>query len=173
MKETLAEHRLVGHMPAEDTMSEYTMSEYTFQGQGRSEISLAASSQHWTGSEPDLKDQRARQSAEYSIRIPSTLESLACDKCLRRFRAAGPTGFFGNRPICDGCLLIGDRQLGMAMTMITVCRYYGGMKPIDDVEEQLHQRELAAFARIYEGFAARYGPARPWSNFFADGIPEA
>ncbi len=150
-----------------------TLAEVTFQSPGSPVVSVAATCKRWTGSESDLKDQKARQPAAYSIRIPSPLESVACDKCRRFFRAAGPTGFFRNRPICDGCLLIGDRQLGMVMTMITVCRYYGGMKPIDDIEEQLHQRELAAFARIYEGFAARYGPARPWSNFFVDGIPEA
>ncbi len=108
-------------------------------------------------------------SSGYSIRIPLVSEAVACGKCGRIFRAGGPTGFSEAGPICDGCLLIGDRQLGMVLTMIAVCRYYGGMTPTDEVEERLHQRELAAFARIYEGFAGHYGPPRPWSNFFTDG----
>ena len=104
----------------------------------------------------------------YCIRVPSRVESLPCPSCGRMFRVAGPTGFLGPHPICDGCLLNGDRRLGMVLTMIAVCRRYGGLIPADAAEEQLHQRELLAFARVYERFAARSGPPRPWADFLAE-----
>lgn len=111
-------------------------------------------------------------SSGYSIRIVGRLRPFPCRQCGRLLSTGGPTGFLGDFPVCDACLLAGDRQLGMAMTLITVCRFYGGAVPVDLEEERRLQREMLAFARVYERFAGQFGPARPWSDFLGSWTPD-
>ena len=99
---------------------------------------------------------------EYSIRIPHHHGRRRCATCSGVFRAAGPTGFAGEIPICDLCLFRGDPQLGMIIALIAVSRNFA--RSPKSIFETFFQAllELGAFARLYETFAARYGPPRPF-----------
>ena len=106
----------------------------------------------------------------YSIRIPSP-STVPCWTCGKIFRAAGPTGFVCSQAICDGCMLMAEKGLGMVLMMIAVCRYYGALIPQSLAEEQQHREEMLAFARVYERFAERFGPSRPWGDFLSEKPP--
>ncbi|MEM9557682.1 MAG: hypothetical protein AAGC60_25715 [Acidobacteriota bacterium] len=113
-------------------------------------------------SEPPVSPANAAASAdELSIRIARPTRRSRCALCRRRVVAAGPIGHAGSRPVCDRCLLDHDPQLGMAMAMISVARAYGSSRPHSLPDEERARAELLAFARLYDQFVARFGPARP------------
>ncbi len=97
---------------------------------------------------------------EFSIRIPEPAGQARCGRCRTRFSAAGPTGFAEDVPICDLCLLENSPELGMVMAVVAVVRAFGTARPSshEDYHEALY--ELGAFARIYDRFASKSGPAR-------------
>ncbi len=96
----------------------------------------------------------------YSIRIPEPAGPARCARCRVRFSAAGPTGHAEDRPICDMCLLEGSPKLGMVLALVAVVRAFGTVQPSDHEDYREALAELGAFARIYERFAAKAGPAR-------------
>lgn len=102
----------------------------------------------------------ALEQVSYSIRIPEPSGPARCGRCRVRFSAAGPTGFAEDLPICDMCLLEGSAELGMVMALVAVVRAFGTVKPSDHQDYREALAELGAFARIYERFAAKSGPAR-------------
>jgi hypothetical protein len=116
-------------------------------------------------SEPRSSEQRWHadvlvEAAPYSIRIPVPAGEACCPRCLRRFLAAGPTGFVDEQPICDLCLLDGSQPLGMLLALAAVVRTFGAVEPEREEERLEASEELAAFARIYERVAAKSGPPR-------------
>lgn len=112
-------------------------------------------------SEPIWRPEVAAQAAPYSIRIPSPAGEVACPRCGSFFLATGPTGFAGERPICDLCLFEASHPLGMLSALGAVVRTFGVLEPVGEEYRELSQ-ELAAFARIYERVAAKSGPPRPF-----------
>ncbi len=102
----------------------------------------------------------ALEKVPYSIRIPEPAGPARCARCRVRFSAAGPTGFAEDNPICDMCLLEGSAELGMVMALVAVVRAFGTVRPSDQEDYREALAELGAFARIYERFAAKSGPAR-------------
>lgn len=102
----------------------------------------------------------ALESNPYAIRLPEEPGWTRCFSCGVRFSAAGPTGHIGPDPICDLCLLESSKELGMVMALVAVTRTFGAYEPISVEDGLAAQAELGAFARIYERFAARSGPAR-------------
>jgi len=99
----------------------------------------------------------------YSIRIPASPGRVTCPRCRRRFLAAGPTGFADEETICDPCLLEADHQLGMVLALVAISRAFGASELETDQDYWEAISELGAFARIYERFAARHGPARSFT----------
>ena len=96
-----------------------------------------------------------------SIRVPFTSAIVSCAICTKPFSAHGPTGFCEEQPICDRCLLEQENQLGMLLAVSFFTRAYAVLA---DREERIASEaavEMLSFARIYELFAARFGPARP------------
>ena len=100
------------------------------------------------------------ENVQYSIRIPEPSGQARCARCRVRFVAAGPTGYAQEVPICDMCLLEGSQELGMVMALTAVVRAFGAVRPASYEDYQEALAELGAFARIYERFAAKSGPAR-------------
>ena len=98
----------------------------------------------------------------YSIRIPEPSGDTRCPQCQNEFLASGPTGFAGEQPICDLCLFEASKSLGMVMALTAVARTFGAADVASDDDYQQASEELATFARIYEIFAAKTGPARPF-----------
>jgi hypothetical protein len=96
-----------------------------------------------------------------SIRVPFKAATVSCAMCSNPFSAHGPTGYCEEQPICDRCLLEQENQLGMLLALSIFTRAYAVLA---DREERIASEaavEMLAFARIYELFAARFGPARP------------
>jgi len=96
-----------------------------------------------------------------SIRVPFKSAIVSCAICSKAFSAHGPTGFCEEQPICDRCLLEQENQLGMLLALSIFTRAYAVLA---DREERIASEaavEMLSFARIYELFAARFGPARP------------
>ncbi len=98
----------------------------------------------------------------YSIRIPGPVGTVDCPRCQSSFLAAGPTGYAGEVPICDLCLLDGSYPLGMLLALVVVVRTFGAIEPAAGDKYLEAQDHLAAFARIYERVAAKSGPVRPF-----------
>ncbi len=98
----------------------------------------------------------------YAIRIPSPAGEVACPRCGELFLAAGPTGYAGDQPICDLCLLEGSQPLGMLLALAAVARAFGALGPRAGHRYLEASEELAAFARIYEIVAIKSGPPRPF-----------
>ncbi len=99
-------------------------------------------------------------SGEFSIRIPEPAGQTRCGRCRTRFSAAGPTGFAEDLPICDLCLLEGSSELGMVLALVAVVRAFGTARPSNHQDYSEALTELGAFARIYDRFASKSGPAR-------------
>ncbi len=93
----------------------------------------------------------------YSLRV-TDLPGTPCSQCGKR-TGAGPVGYLDEEVVCDLCLLEGSHQLGMLLALESVVRAYGSLAP-GDPERDDALAELGAFARVYERFAARFGPAR-------------
>ncbi|MEM8930906.1 MAG: hypothetical protein AAGE94_07015 [Acidobacteriota bacterium] len=49
----------------------------------------------------------------------------------------------------------------MVLSLVAVARMHAEVWPESAAEERAVQRDLLAFARIYDRFASRLGPARP------------
>ena len=94
-----------------------------------------------------------------SIRV-ATVADVPCALC-GTATGSGPIGYRGERPICDLCLLEESNELGMVLALVAVARAYGSVEPSSDEEQQQGLAILGAFTRIYERFAAKFGPARP------------
>lgn len=97
----------------------------------------------------------------HSIRIPLQPGPVLCPTCETSFRAGGPTGYAGDRPICDLCLIERCEDLGMLMTMGLAVRAFANFVPRSRDEHRRALDELGIVARVYERFAERSGPPRP------------
>lgn len=109
----------------------------------------------WAGSAPKLAERT------YSIRMPEHPGKVPCARCGGRFQATGPTGHADQEPICDPCLLECERDLGLALGLVSVMRTYASasFSSVRDHWDALV--EVGAIARVYEGVAGdRFGPAR-------------
>ena len=105
----------------------------------------------------------------YGIRAAPGRE-VACAACGRRFAGSGPIGHRDGEPLCDMCLFEGDAELGMVLALVAVTRAYAAIAGKSPAEWLEPLRELGDFARVYECFAARIGPARPFDiPGFTDG----
>ncbi len=94
----------------------------------------------------------------YTIRIADN-PGTTCATCGKQETGSGPVGFLDDEPVCDLCLLEGSPELGMVLALISVVRAYANMNGTPE-ERQAALEELGAFARIYDRFAAKTGPAR-------------
>ena len=94
----------------------------------------------------------------YSIRF-ATDAGAPCARC-GEATGSGPVGYHGDQAICDLCLLEGSHELGMVLALVAVTRAYGSVEDPSSEEQRQGLRILGAFARIYESFAAKAGPAR-------------
>ena len=94
----------------------------------------------------------------YSIRVAIDA-GAPCAVC-GTATGSGPVGYHGEEAICDLCLLEGSSQLGMVLALIAVVRAYASVEVTSDADRRDALAELGAFARIYETFAAKSGPAR-------------
>ena len=94
----------------------------------------------------------------YSIRVAENSGCL-CVACSKQETGAGPVGYIDDDPVCDLCLLEGNHELGMVLAVISVVRAYASVKGSPE-EWQSALEELGAFARVYDRFAAKSGPAR-------------
>lgn len=109
------------------------------------------------------------------VRIPSTGAPLICSRCDVDVSAGGPTGYRGNDPICDACLLETAPELGMMLVLTAMARLFGDAGPAggdgngngngNDDGERIHLEELGAFARVYARYAAERGPTRGLASF--------
>ncbi len=95
---------------------------------------------------------------DFSIRHAEDPDAI-CALCDRP-TGTGPVGHSGDRPVCDLCLLEGSSVLGMVLALVAVVRAFGSVEVSSDEEHRQALAELGAFARIYERFAAKSGPAR-------------
>jgi hypothetical protein len=98
----------------------------------------------------------------FSIRVPPKPAIVNCELCSKPFSAQGPTGYYDERPICDACLLEQENQLGMLMALAIFTREYARLVETAGDTAAAAATEMLAFARIYELFAARFGPSRPF-----------
>lgn len=98
----------------------------------------------------------------FSIRVPPQSAIVNCELCAKPFSAQGPTGYYDDRPICDACLLEQENQLGMLMALAIFTRSYARLAATEGEAAAEAAVEMLAFARIYELFAARFCPARPF-----------
>ncbi len=94
----------------------------------------------------------------FSIRIAGAA-GAPCALC-GTATGSGPVGYHGDVPICDLCLLDGSSALGMVLALVAVVRAFGSVKVASAAKERGALEELGSFARIYERFAAKTGPAR-------------
>ncbi len=94
----------------------------------------------------------------YTIRIVAN-PGTQCAACGKQETGCGPVGFLDDAAICDLCLLEGSDELGMVLALISVVRAYANVRGTAE-EWQSALEELGAFARIYDRFAAKTGPAR-------------
>ncbi len=95
----------------------------------------------------------------YTIREGASRSSTCC-ACGREVTGGGPVGYRGEQPVCDRCLLDGSAQLGMVIALISVTRGFAAICARAPKEWLEPFKELGAFARIYECFAAKSGPMR-------------
>lgn len=98
----------------------------------------------------------------FSIRVPPRSAIVNCELCSKPFSAQGPTGYYDERPVCDACLLEQENQLGMLMALAIFTREYARLAAMEGEAAAEAATEMLAFARIYELFAARFGPSRPF-----------
>lgn len=110
---------------------------------------------------------------DLSVRIPPTPDIVTCPRCSARLFAGGPTGFQGDDPICDACLLEAAPELGMVLVLVAMARLFGGPPPTKDEGGRVSLVELGAFARVYERFAAERSPTRGLGSFLRQGLGEA
>lgn len=97
----------------------------------------------------------------YSIRVPGEAEDIQCPRCGIDLKAAGPTGFAAEAPICDVCLLEASPHLGMVLALVAVARAHAELPRATHAPGYwLALEELGAFVRIYDRFAAKAGPRR-------------
>jgi hypothetical protein len=111
---------------------------------------------------PTAAPRLALASSRFSIRVPPKPAIVDCELCAKAFAAKGPTGYYDERPVCDACLLEQETQLGMLMALAIFTRAYAGLAETAGDAAAEAATEMLAFARIYELFAARFGPARPF-----------
>ncbi len=108
-----------------------------------------------------MKDTTALDPAEaerYSIRIaehPGT-PCVVCGEAT----GSGPVGYRDEDPICDRDLLEGCNRLGMVMALVAVSRVSAVAMAAHPEDAEHALREVGAFARLYERFAAQSGPLR-------------
>ncbi len=96
----------------------------------------------------------------YSVRLPPDEHRAACPRCGHCWRLSGPTAYANDEPICDLCLLTSEQQLGMVLAVLSVTRMYASAAWASPEDHHTALVELGAFARIYDRFAARFGPLR-------------
>ncbi len=94
----------------------------------------------------------------YSIRVAAD-PGAPCPLCGVE-TGSGPVGYHGDQAICDLCLLEASPALGVVLGLVAVTRAYGSVEVASTDERRDALQELGAFARIYERFAAKSGPAR-------------
>lgn len=94
----------------------------------------------------------------YSIRLAQS-PGTPCAQC-RMPTGEGPVGYCSEDPLCDLCLLTGSGDLGMVLTLVAVVRQLAGHLAAGAEDRREALEELGAFARLYDRFAARRGPAR-------------
>ncbi len=93
----------------------------------------------------------------YSIRVAEA--AGACAHCGEP-TGTGPVGYDGDQAICDLCFLERSKVLGMVLALIAVTRACARVELRSSQDRHAADAELGAFARIYERFAAKSGPAR-------------
>ena len=96
---------------------------------------------------------------EFVIRV-GQCGMVSCAHCGQRFLCGGPTGYRSGEAVCDWCLLESSHELGMVLAVVSVVRSYAGVAADSPQHHMAALRELGAFARIYESFAIKSGPAR-------------
>ncbi len=94
----------------------------------------------------------------YSIRL-ATDAGAPCRLCAAE-TGSGPVGYRGEEAICDLCMLEDSKELGMVLALVAVARACASVELTSDADRRLADAELGSFARIYETFAAKSGPAR-------------
>ena len=117
------------------------------------------------GSAPQI----ARVGADFAIRVPEEPSKVRCSRCGTSFRAAGPTGYDAEHPICDLCFLDVAQELGMLLALASVNRAFANLEATDAEEVAKGLQEVGKFARVYELVAKRSGPPRvlgrkPWGQ---------
>lgn len=101
----------------------------------------------------------------FTIGVPGFPEGVACGVCGVMVLAAGPTGFQGEHPVCDACLLERSPELGMVLVLVAVARLFGTLR-VRNADHQLQALlELGAFVRLYERYASRHAPTRGFESF--------
>jgi len=104
-------------------------------------------------------------SVRYSVQINQTPGSL-CVACKTNPSAEGPVGYFNNAPVCDICLLLGAKELGMLVALAVLVRAFAdddANSPPAESDESLSL--LVLFARIYDRQASW-----PRRNEFSDDL---
>ena len=107
---------------------------------------------------PSLAGVPATEKPRYCLRLAEQ-GGTPCALC-REATGSGVVGYLAEDPVCDLCLLEGSSELGMVLALICVTRAYGALPLAAGEGAREALIELGAFARIYERFAARFGPAR-------------
>ena len=84
----------------------------------------------------------------------------SCDDCEEIGR--GPIGFHGQRPVCDWCLLMGDRDLGGLLVMAHLTREVDRLRGLmSDQDRALEALSVfTSWARYYSGDADGKWPPR-------------
>ncbi len=84
----------------------------------------------------------------------------SCDDCEEIGR--GPVGFYGNVPVCDWCLLMGDRDLGGLLVMAHLTREIDRLRGLmTDQDRALEALSVfTTWARFYSQDANRKWPPR-------------
>ncbi len=106
----------------------------------------------------DSLSQTPTDLAHYSIRVASD-PGTPCVIC-GEATGAGPVGYRGEDPICDRDLLESCHVLGMVMALVAVARASAAAMMEHPEAGQDAMKEVGAFIRIYERFAAKSGPPR-------------
>jgi hypothetical protein len=111
---------------------------------------------------PEHRHRLALEEVFYSIRLPKPAV-VVCGRCSTRFRAAGPTGYADEEPLCDLCFLEAEEELGMVLALVSVTRLFAVCEYASLGEYWQALAEVGAFGRLYERVAARSGPPRIFS----------
>ena len=93
----------------------------------------------------------AGDTVRYSVQINQS-PGTSCAVCKENPSAEGPVGHLNDAPICDVCLLVGAKELGMLVALAVLVRAFAddadNSSTPSDHEESLSL--LVLFARFYD-----------------------